>query len=135
MSRKRAITTFLSRKSMITRLSIASGDFLGSSIAPQVMPPCTELRRFPKKLGLFWRLPLNGSTIKLFVHKTGVLKRVEKELKVRVPSWEMDLQRLKCLHPPSSPLSLIMLQIIMKIILEIIWKIYWQIVLFNLFWN
>jgi len=40
MSRKRAITTFLSRKSMITRLSIASEDFLGSSIAPQVMPPC-----------------------------------------------------------------------------------------------
>ena len=41
MSRKRAITTFLSQKSMITRLSIASEDFLGSSIAPQVMPPCS----------------------------------------------------------------------------------------------
>ena len=42
MSRKRAITTFLSRKSMITRLSIAFEDFLGSSIAPQVMPPWTS---------------------------------------------------------------------------------------------
>ena len=40
MSGKRAITAFLSRKSMITRLSIAFEDFLGSSIAPQVMPPC-----------------------------------------------------------------------------------------------
>ena len=39
MSRKRAITAFLSQKSMITRLSIAFEDFLGSSIAPQVMPP------------------------------------------------------------------------------------------------
>ena len=77
----------------------------------------------------------DSTTIKLFVHKTGVLKRVEKELKVRVPSWEMDLQRLKCLHPPSSLLSLIMLQIILKIILEIIWEIYWQIILFNLCWN
>ena len=37
--RKRAITTFLSRKSMITRSSIAFEDFLGSSIVPQVMPP------------------------------------------------------------------------------------------------
>ena len=43
MSRKRAITTFLSRKSMITRLSIASEDFLGSLIASQVMPPWLEL--------------------------------------------------------------------------------------------
>ena len=40
LSRKRAITTFLSRKFMITRSSIAFEDFLGSSIAPQVMPPC-----------------------------------------------------------------------------------------------
>ena len=39
LSRKRAITTFLSRKFMITRSSIALKDFLGSSIAPQVMPP------------------------------------------------------------------------------------------------
>ena len=39
LSRKRAITTFLSRKFMITRSSIAFEDFLGSSIAPQVMPP------------------------------------------------------------------------------------------------
>ena len=39
MSRKRTITTFLLRKSMIKRLSIASEDFLSSSIAPQVMPP------------------------------------------------------------------------------------------------
>ena len=29
---------------MITRLSIAFEDFLGSSIAPQVMPPCPPLR-------------------------------------------------------------------------------------------
>ena len=27
---------------MITRLSIANEDFLGSSIAPQVMPPCSQ---------------------------------------------------------------------------------------------
>ena len=40
LSQKRAITTFLSRKFMITRLSIAFEDFLGSSIASQVMPPC-----------------------------------------------------------------------------------------------
>ena len=39
LSRKRAITPFLSRKFMITRSSIAFEDFLGSSIAPQVMPP------------------------------------------------------------------------------------------------
>ena len=39
---KRAITTFLSRKFMITRLSIAFEDFLGSSIASQVMPPCNS---------------------------------------------------------------------------------------------
>ena len=39
MSQKRTITTFLSRKFMITRSSIAFEDFLGSSIAPQVMPP------------------------------------------------------------------------------------------------
>ena len=40
LSRKRAFTTFLSQKFMITRSSIAFEDFLGSSIAPQVMPPC-----------------------------------------------------------------------------------------------
>merc|ERR1712012_1442200 len=40
LSQKRAITTFLSRKFMITLSSIAFEDFLGSSIAPQVMPPC-----------------------------------------------------------------------------------------------
>ena len=45
MSRKRAITTFLSRKFIITRLSIALEDFLGSSIASQVMPPCLGLKR------------------------------------------------------------------------------------------
>ena len=45
MSQKRAITTFLSRKSMITRLSIAFEDFLGSPIAPQVMPPCKSLNK------------------------------------------------------------------------------------------
>ena len=32
----------LSRKFMITRSSIAFVDFLGSSIAPQVMPPCHQ---------------------------------------------------------------------------------------------
>ena len=42
MLRKRAITTFLSRKFIITRSSIAFEDFLGSSIAPQVMPPCNS---------------------------------------------------------------------------------------------
>ena len=44
LSRKHAITTFLSRKFMITRSSIAFEDFLGSSIAPQVMPPCLQVR-------------------------------------------------------------------------------------------
>ena len=44
LSRKRAITTFLSRKFMITRSSIAFEYFLGSSIAPQVMPPCICLQ-------------------------------------------------------------------------------------------
>ena len=39
LSRKRAFTTFLSQKFMITRSSITFEDFLGSSIAPQVMPP------------------------------------------------------------------------------------------------
>ena len=39
LSRKRANTTFLSRKFMITHSSIAFEDFLGSSIAPQVRPP------------------------------------------------------------------------------------------------
>ena len=38
LSQKRAITTFLLRKFMITRLLIAFEDLLGSSIAPQVMP-------------------------------------------------------------------------------------------------
>ena len=40
LSRKRAFTTFLSQKLMITRSSITFEDFLGSSIAPQVMPLC-----------------------------------------------------------------------------------------------
>ena len=45
--RKRAIMTFLSRKFVITRSSIAFEDFLGSSIAPQVMPPwSTYEKRF-----------------------------------------------------------------------------------------
>ena len=39
LSQKRAIMTFLSRKFMIKRSSIAFEDFLGSSIVPQVMPP------------------------------------------------------------------------------------------------
>ena len=39
LSQKHAITTFLSRKFMITRSSIAFKDILGSSIAPQVVPP------------------------------------------------------------------------------------------------
>ena len=66
MLRKRAITAFLSQKSMIPRLSIAFEDFLGSSIAPQVMPPCPRMYFFvafaiiaiftfkiPPKFGLF----------------------------------------------------------------------------------
>ena len=36
--------TFLSRKFRITRLSIAFEDFLGSSIASQVMPPCNHVQ-------------------------------------------------------------------------------------------
>ena len=40
----RATTIFLSRKFMITHLSIAFEDFLGSSLAPQVMPPWYGLR-------------------------------------------------------------------------------------------
>ena len=43
--RKRAITSFLSRKFMITRSSIAFEDFLGSSIAPQVMPPWSVIKQ------------------------------------------------------------------------------------------
>ena len=52
--RKRAITSFLSQKFMITRLSIAFEDFPGSSIASQVMPPwCSQQG---KRL---WRLTLS----------------------------------------------------------------------------
>ena len=53
LSRKRAITTFLSRKSMITRSSIAFEDFVGSSIAPQVMPPWYRVNKStsPKSTG------------------------------------------------------------------------------------
>ena len=56
MSQKHAITTFLSRTSMIMRLLIAFEDFLGSSIAPQVMPPCGILRKVnkPFKKCLIW---------------------------------------------------------------------------------
>ena len=43
LSRKRAIVTFLSRKFMITCSSIAFEDFLGLSIAPQVMPPWSNV--------------------------------------------------------------------------------------------
>ena len=50
MSQKRAITTFLSRKSMIMRLLIAIEDILGSSIAPQVMPPWSEEKGKPGSL-------------------------------------------------------------------------------------
>ena len=46
LSRKRAITTFLSQKFMITRSSIPFEDFLGSSIAPQVMPPWCQVVPF-----------------------------------------------------------------------------------------
>ena len=46
MSRKCAIASILSRKSMITRLSIAFEDFLGSSIASQVMPSCLKHNLF-----------------------------------------------------------------------------------------
>ena len=52
MSRKRAITTFLSRKFMITRLSIAFEDFLGSSIASQVMPPWAQRTKALTSLSL-----------------------------------------------------------------------------------
>ena len=48
LSRKRAITTFLSRKFKITRSSIAYEDFLGSSIASQVMPPWLWVMYFVK---------------------------------------------------------------------------------------
>ena len=41
---KRTITAFLSRKFMIMCLLIAYEDLLGSSIAPQVMPSCFEVR-------------------------------------------------------------------------------------------
>ena len=44
LSQKRAITTFLSRKFIITRSLIALEDFLDSSITPQGMPPCRPLR-------------------------------------------------------------------------------------------
>ena len=44
LSRKHVIMVFLSRKFMITRLSIAFEDFLGSLIAPQVMPPWLVVR-------------------------------------------------------------------------------------------
>ena len=49
MSQKRAIATFLSQKFMITCSSIAFEDFLGSSIAPQVMPPCSALHCFQSR--------------------------------------------------------------------------------------
>ena len=39
LSRKHAVTAFLSRKFMITRSLIAFEDLLASSIAPQVAPP------------------------------------------------------------------------------------------------
>ena len=39
LSRKRAITAFLSQKFKITRSSVAFEDLLASSIAPQIMPP------------------------------------------------------------------------------------------------
>ena len=42
LSQKRAIRTFLSRKFTILRSSIAFEDFLGSSIATQVMPPLVD---------------------------------------------------------------------------------------------
>merc|ERR1719333_327350 len=40
---------------MITRSSIAFEDFLGSSIAPQVMPPCHSIKVIFEALG-FWSL-------------------------------------------------------------------------------
>ena len=77
----------------------------------------TDLRRIPKETRIILTPSLKWINQKAVCPQN---RSVEKELKVRVPSREMDLQRLKCLHPPSSPLSLIMLQIILKIILEII---------------
>ena len=43
LSRKRSVTAFLSQKFTITRSSIAFEDLLASSIAPQVMPHCSEV--------------------------------------------------------------------------------------------
>ena len=61
LSRKRAITPFLSRKFMITRSSIAFEDFLGSSIAPKVMPPWVNLIISPHHISDNCDPPLNAA--------------------------------------------------------------------------
>ena len=87
MSRKRAITTFLSQKSMITRLSIAFEDFLGSSIAPQVMPPWSEEKGKPVSL-IF-------STFKAFY--CIVLYQRLKTLKRERTTWVTLIFHLRCI--------------------------------------
>ena len=96
----------------------------------------TDLRRIPKKTRIILTPSLKWINHKAVVHNNRGVEKGWKGVESKiVRSWEMDLQRLKCLRPLSSLLSLIMLQIILKIILEIIWEIYWQILLFNLCWN
>ena len=48
---------------MITRSSIAFEDFLGSSIAPQVMPPWTVVHLSPSRRGLDSLAPVVGSVV------------------------------------------------------------------------
>ena len=44
-----AITAILSQKFMLTRLLIAFEDLLASSIASQVVPPCSDVQGVPEK--------------------------------------------------------------------------------------
>ena len=95
-----AITTFLSRKFMITRSSIAFENFLGSSIAPQVMPPWTVLtlgvggRQFKRVLDLY--NPWLGHTL---FDLSG--NRIEGEVKVGpIDGWLLDISRW---GPPQLP--------------------------------
>ena len=90
MSRKRAITTFLSRKSMITRLSIAFKDFLGSSISPQVMPPWFEVKQKLSLLNYFNRKHSQ-------VMPSRALNNYVQELRLVRQSW-VDKQMCKWEH-------------------------------------
>ena len=101
---KRAITMFLPPKFMITRSSIAFEDFVGSSIAPQVMPPCsivimalvsvlsdrrrtttpTSSRRwnrwgswFPKKIFRTWKVQTNQFSNDRAEHRKSTNDRVQ----------------------------------------------------------